>query len=108
MAQRISIDFIDDIDGEPASGTTKFMFEGVEYEIDLSEGNLTKMRTALEPYVAAARRVGGKKATTKRRDSSKAEKIREWAHAKGYTVSDRGRIAKDIVAEYEAEMANAA
>jgi Lsr2 len=42
---------------EPAE-TVAFSLDSRDYELDLSKKNAAKLRKALEPYVAAARRSG--------------------------------------------------
>lgn len=39
MAQRVQIVHTDDLDGSEAASSVVFGFEGVSYEIDLSEAN---------------------------------------------------------------------
>ncbi|AEK43909.1 hypothetical protein RAM_27160 [Amycolatopsis mediterranei S699] len=51
----------DDTDGSQADQTVPFGLDGVSYEIDLSTPNVNTLRTALAPYVSAARRTGGRR-----------------------------------------------
>jgi hypothetical protein len=51
---------VDDVDGGEAAETVKFALDGVQYEIDLSDGNAAELRSGLEPFVGAARRLGRK------------------------------------------------
>lgn len=114
MAKRTIHMLVDDIDGGEADETVRFAIDGVQYEIDLSTKNATKMRDALTRYVQAGSKVGrasaatasasmgrGRVPATVDRDQNRA--IREWAQSKGITVSDRGRIKRDIVDRYHAE-----
>jgi nucleoid-associated protein Lsr2 len=49
----------DDLDNDqPAEETMPFAFDGEAYVIDLSEANAKAFRDAMEPYRAAARRLG--------------------------------------------------
>src|SRR5512133_2153534 len=98
MAQKTIVSLIDDIDGEGADETVKFGLDGAPYEIDLSEKNATKLRESLAPFVAAARRTGGRQAQGRRGSRTPSRRsggtdrtadIREWARSNGYTVSDR-------------------
>jgi hypothetical protein len=106
VAQRTIIQLTDDLDGAAADRTVQFAYEGVAYELDLSTKNSDKFAKALEPYVAAARRVGGRKsagrgaATKANREEMQA--IRQWAKDSGYDVSDRGRISAEVQAAYHA------
>ncbi|MCK9876264.1 Lsr2 family protein [Frankia sp. AgPm24] len=110
MAQKTIVSLIDDLSGEEADETVRFGLDGAQYEIDLSEKNATKLRESLAPFVTAARRSGGRAAGTRRgvRTASRrtggtdrTADIREWARSNGYTVSDRGRIASNIVEAYD-------
>ncbi|MGF7238574.1 MAG: histone-like nucleoid-structuring protein Lsr2 [Frankia sp.] len=109
MAQKTIVALIDDLDGGAADETATFGLDGVTYEIDLSEKNATTLRAAFAPFVASARRTGGRttrRATTTARPtaqsggSDETSAIREWARANGHTVSDRGRIAATVVDAY--------
>ena len=57
MTQRVRIVLTDDLDGTDATETVRFNLEGIDYEIDLSSGNATDLRSKLRPYTGAARRV---------------------------------------------------
>lgn len=116
MAEKTITQYVDDIDGtpDPAYPNTAFALDGVEYEIDLSEGNRERLVTALREFVSNARRVGGRRKTvvpidSNRRqpatlDAEQSRHMREWAkgHAaeRGWTVSDRGRLSDKIVTAY--------
>lgn len=113
MAQKTIVTLVDDLDGGTADETTSFGLDGATYTIDLSEKNATVLREALAPFVASARRTGGRAtrrtstpakaaAGTARRSSSSDETaaIREWARNNGYQISDRGRIASTVVDAY--------
>jgi hypothetical protein len=104
MAQKVTVQVIDDLDGsiitDGSGGTIAFTVEGKSYEIDLSADNTEKLYSALEPFIEKARSVGG---TTRRRATTTAgasrdrlQEIREWAKANGHNVATRGRISRDI------------
>ncbi|RPF19788.1 histone-like nucleoid-structuring protein Lsr2 [Myceligenerans xiligouense] len=105
MVQRVQLVLEDDVDGGVADETVSFGLDGTNYEIDLSKEHATELREAFAPWVGAARKA--KSATTASRSSRRSRSanntaaIREWARAQGHTVSDRGRIAAEIVAAYE-------
>ena len=115
MAQQATVRFIDDLDGSEASGTFDFSLDGRNFQIDLSDENAAKLRQALTPFIAAARKAGGRSpgrgrarpqrpaSEEKRARSSREETaaIREWARANGHQVNDRGRIAKSVVEAYQ-------
>lgn len=104
MAQRVVIRLEDDLDGSEADETVRFGIDGVNYEIDLSTKNATKLRDELQAYVESGRRVGGRRTTgaAKRRAGSDVGEIRTWAREHGYEVSDRGRVSAEVRAAYEA------
>jgi hypothetical protein len=113
MAKRTIHMLVDDLDGGEADETITFAIDGAQYEIDLSKKNASKMRDALAPFAAAGTRVArvgssarvaaprGRGAGAVDRDQNRA--IRDWAQAKGISVSDRGRIKQEIVDRYHAE-----
>lgn len=103
MAQRVQIILEDDFDGGEADETVAFGLDGSEYEIDLSSGNAAKLRDALAPWVASARKTGGRR----RRGAGKAStagpgsaEIRAWAQENGMQVSARGRVPAEVREAY--------
>jgi Lsr2 len=109
MAQKVQVILVDDIDGGEAEESVSFAIDGVNYEIDLSEGNATALREALAPWVGHARRVGGRSGGGRRgsrggRAAAKADlgDVRSWARDNGFTVSDRGRVSSEVMSAYEA------
>src|SRR5579862_2725248 len=105
MAQRIQTLLIDDLDGGEAAGTVRFGLDGTEYEIDLSAAHSDELRTALQRYLAHARRTGSttRGAARSRRTSAAVDtaKVREWAKGQGIEVKDRGRVPADVVEQYK-------
>jgi hypothetical protein len=113
MAKQIVTLLTDDIDGSKADRTVEFSIDGVSYTIDLSDKNAGKLRKALDPYLAAASRIG--RSSTQRivgrnpapapsranRDQNQA--IRDWANKNGYEVSERGRIPSSIVEAFHSK-----
>ena len=61
MAQKVTVQLVDDIDGSVADTTVEFALDGVSYTIDLSHDNAAKLRDSLASFVASARRTGGRK-----------------------------------------------
>jgi hypothetical protein len=59
MAQKTVVSLIDDLDGQSeADETVEYAIDGVTYEID--KDNAEALREVLAPYIAAARRTGGR------------------------------------------------
>ncbi|MEV0734159.1 Lsr2 family protein [Polymorphospora sp. NPDC050346] len=111
MARQVITTLIDDLDGKPADRTVEFGIDGVNHTIDLSEANAGKLRTALDPYIEAGRRLGrGGPASFMNRPASRSatapnrrqenREIRDWAAQNGLEVSERGRIPQEVLDAY--------
>jgi hypothetical protein len=105
---------IDDLTGEAGARSRTLRFDGVEYEIDLTDASFSDLRAALKPYLRAARAVsgrpsgaaprssstGGAVAGVKRRPGSKpapdSAAIRAWARSVGMPVTERGRVPAPV------------
>lgn len=61
MAQRAQVDLVDDLTGEEAQKTVRFVIDGTDYEIDLTTENAAEFRSTLSEHVGK-----GRKATTGR------------------------------------------
>lgn len=104
MARKTYVELVDDIDGSTAEQTVSFSLDGVSYEIDLSEENAAKLREDIGEWTGKARRVGGRRSTTRAgraASSGDSARIREWARENGYEVPDRGRVAASLRSAYE-------
>ena len=106
MAQKTQIILVDDIDGSEATQTVTFALDGENYEIDLNDDHAAALRETVEEWTVKARRVSGRRirrrAGATPRTSSDTQKVREWARANGYEVSDRGRIPASVREAYDA------
>ena len=110
MAQKVQIVLEDDIDGGEATQTVTFALDGTQYEIDLNDANAERLRSAIAPFVGygrkvtggAARRGAGRRSAPAVTGGASAKEIRDWAHANGHAVPERGRIPADVRAAYEA------
>ncbi|MEJ2862536.1 histone-like nucleoid-structuring protein Lsr2 [Actinomycetospora flava] len=125
MAQRTTVTLLDDLDQSEADETVEFGLDGVSYEIDLTATHAAGLRDALSDFVEHARRTGGRGrgsstgAATASRSSSGSrggpggsassgtsvdreqnQAIREWARTQGMTISDRGRISREVTEAY--------
>ena len=105
MAQKVTVELEDDLDGGPAGETVRFGVDGSEYEIDLSKRNAAAFRRKLAPFLEHARKAGrgqrrrpGRAATSRDRSGG----VRAWAKGQGIAVSERGRIPASVVEQYEA------
>ncbi|MEJ2869093.1 Lsr2 family protein [Actinomycetospora sp. OC33-EN08] len=113
MATRTTVTLVDDIDGSTADETVGFGLDGASYEIDLTTAHAGDLRSTLEPYLAAARRTGGRRAapepapgrTPASSNSSSRERnqeIRAWADEHGASLSARGRLPAYVIQAFEA------
>lgn len=111
MAQKVTVELVDDLDGTAADTVTtvRFGLDGVGYEIDLNEHNAAALRGILGKYLAAGRRLGAPPKPDKPArigvrpvaDREQTRAIREWARQNGHNLSDRGRISAQILAAFE-------
>jgi hypothetical protein len=109
MAQKVTVELEDDIDGGPADETMRFGLEGTEYEIDLSAKNARTFRTQLAPFVEHARKAGrgpARRATRTAAGRRGSGVIRAWAKEQGIPVSARGRIPASVIEQYQAAKGN--
>ncbi len=106
MARTVAVVMTDDLDGSSAAETVMFGFEGVTYEIDLSERNRARLQRDLAPYVAAGRRVSRsrRRGGSDRQPGPRVDRaaVRAWAKDNGLKVSERGRISAEVISQYEA------
>lgn len=114
MAQKVIIQLVDDLDGsqlgQGEGETVQFALEGKQYEIDLSNENVQRLRDALKEFIDAARtpsrnQGSGRRSASSSRTSQRRDdlaEVREWARRNGHQVSDRGRVAQPILDAYDA------
>ncbi|MEJ2865336.1 histone-like nucleoid-structuring protein Lsr2 [Actinomycetospora flava] len=123
MAQRTTVTLLDDLDQSEADETVEFGLDGVSYEIDLTEKHAAALRDAFKDFVEHARRTGGRRRGSSTGSSSRArsgsrggsgdrvggatsvdreqnQAIRDWARTQGMTISDRGRIPREVTEAY--------
>ncbi len=114
MAQKTTVQLVDDIDGSEAAETVSFGLDGNSYEIDLSEEHASSLREVLSRFIVSARRAGGEGggrrsggrrgsgSSTSSGDRQRTAEIRAWAREQGMEVNERGRIPNTVVQAYEA------
>jgi hypothetical protein len=114
MASVTTVQLTDDIDGKKADETVAFALDGVQYEIDLRRANAAALRKLLSEYVEHARKIPrsnlsrpsarvGSVTEDRRERREYLANVRSWAGSAGLAISDRGRIAQEIIDRYEAE-----
>lgn len=102
MATKTVVSVVDDIDGTENAETVSFALGGTTYEIDLANSNREALKSALAPFIEAARSSqGGRVRRSAARSDDDAAAIRRWAAENGVQVSHRGRIARDVREQYE-------
>lgn len=106
MAQRVTVELLDDFDGSEAVGTFEFTHKGVEYAVDLNQERMDKYTEMFEYLTGVARVVKGKKraAYGSKKGTSvvgKTQEMREWLRANGHDVKDRGRVPSNLVKLWE-------
>jgi hypothetical protein len=103
MSSKVVVLLEDDVDGTRADETIEFGIDGTTYAIDLNDQNAKKLRGALDGYVSKARKVSGKRSTSRTAGSKVDSKaVRAWADANGIELSKRGRIPQDVVSQFRA------
>jgi hypothetical protein len=95
----------DDLDGSAAAETVSFALDGALYEIDLSDQNARALRDVLSRWIAPARRLRGPGRTgvsgmAKPFDQVDNRAVRAWASANKIEISNRGRIAAEVIEQY--------
>lgn len=107
MAKQTTVTLVDDLDGSTADEQVEFAVDGKAYEIDLSAANGARLREALAPFISAARRATGRRASSRpaapsrpSTDREQNQAIREWAQAQGMKISERGRIPSNVLEAY--------
>jgi hypothetical protein len=107
--KKTTIQLVDDLTGEVIESgggrSVTFSLEGKSYEIDLNNAGISRLQSALAPFISAARvtassgrRSGG--GSGARSNSAELQAIRQWARSHGHAVSDRGRISASIREAY--------
>ena len=110
MAQKISYNLVDDIDGGKAVETVTFGIDDQTFEIDLGKRNADRLRATLSPYVDAGRRMvktagrGRPRLVVQRRVDVAADPraVRAWARSNKVAVPERGRIPASVIEQYRA------
>jgi hypothetical protein len=108
MATKTLVQLTDDLDPSlEATDTVRFALDNTEYEIDLSEEHINNLRSAFDKYIQHARKVGGRRrsAASARQSSGRRTdlaQVRQWAASNGVELSTRGRIARAVLAAYDA------
>lgn len=105
MAKTTITQITDDLDGSADASEVSFAYDGVQYTIDLSKKNKAAFEKLLKPYLGAATRVT-RRSQSRPSSSASGRKdlsaIRAWASEQGIAVSERGRVSKSVIDQYDA------
>jgi hypothetical protein len=108
LAQKVSVTYACDYDQkEIPQGQhrlRRFSIDGCEYEIDLCLRHSERFDEAVDSFASHARKSSGRPVRTKRRTAAHRKhsaRVRAWAKANGFAVSERGRIPAEVVTKYE-------
>jgi Lsr2 len=113
MTRIVTVVMTDDIDGSPDAQTLRFGYQGQQFEIDLAGKNHAAFLATVQPFIAAARVVPGRRrpraaARTRRSGGSLSvdrvdrAAVRAWAESQGIRIARRGRIRGDVLERYAA------
>lgn len=95
----------DDLDGGKADRTVTFTFDGTNYELELSAKNATGFEKAMRLFTTHARTVTPARRVRPRVRGGQPVRdmaaVRRWARENGFELSDRGRVAKEVLAAYD-------
>jgi hypothetical protein len=109
MATRTETTVVDDIDGSIDDVVTcAFALGDSHFEIDLNAAHREELESVLAKFIESARQVSGGKRSRQAKPVRKAvdrdltHDIRQWAKEAGLTVSERGRISRQVREAYDA------
>jgi hypothetical protein len=103
MSSKVVVLLEDDVDGTRADETIEFGIDGTTYAIDLNDQNAKKLRSALAGYISKARKVSGRRSTSRKASSGLDLKaVRAWAASNGIELSSRGRVPSSVLEQYRA------
>jgi Lsr2 len=104
--QRVDVRLEDDLTGGPADETVEFGIDGRAYEIDLSARHADEFRRQVARFLehaslvrAAHRRPSARTLASRER----SRQIRAWADEHGLDISERGRLPREVIQQYENE-----
>lgn len=109
MAKKTVEKFYSDLSGDEIdtpSPTVAFTFDGVGYQVDLTEAERQAFADAVAPYIAVGRRATGRATRTSRTSSGggsgvDAKAVRAWAQEQGLDVPARGRVPASLIEAYQ-------
>lgn len=111
MAQRVVVQLDCDMDNKSGADveTVAFGYQGTNYELELCAKHRKNLDAALNELVGSARRVSATRRSSAKPRQPRANQreenaeIRAWATANSLKVSERGRIAADVIEQFHAQ-----
>ena len=127
--QKESVEYTDDLDGEPIEEglvqTFRFAVDDIDYEIDLRPVHAERFRADTARWIAAATRDEAPAVQERRhtdhlpspavspnpaastprvtsRDRYQLAAVRHWAKGQGIAVSSRGRVPRHVLERFDA------
>jgi rRNA processing protein Krr1/Pno1 len=97
MATRLVIERFDDLDGSKDATIVQFSLDSVKYKIDLSEEHKDELYQLLARYIAAARKVTGKKKSVKAQPSTRTQDTSLFASTKDVRAWARGLTPDELI-----------
>lgn len=93
--------YTDDFDNTPIDAddvrTLEFTFQGVSYQMHVSEDNFAKFAAAIQPFIEKASVTNYSGEVRRERN----QRIREYLRSQNIEVSKTGRIPKHLIEKYE-------
>lgn len=110
MAQRVVVQLDCDMDNKSGADvqTVTFGFQGANYELELCAKHRKNFEATLNELIGSARKVSATRRSPSKAGQPRASRreenaeIRAWATANGLKVSERGRIAADVIEQFNA------
>jgi len=104
--QRVDVRLEDDLTGGPADETVEFGIDGRSYEIDLNARHAADFRQQVARFLEHAslvRPVHRRAPVRTVANRALSRKIRAWAEEQGFDVSERGRLPREVIQQYQSE-----
>lgn len=102
--QRVNVRLEDDLTGGPADETVGFGIDGRAYEIDLNARHAAEFRRQVARFLehASLVRPAHRRPSVRTLASrERSRQIRAWAEEQGLDVSERGRLPREVIQQYE-------
>jgi hypothetical protein len=108
--QRVDVRLEDDLTGGPADETVEFSIDGRAYEIDLNARHAADFRRQLARFLehaSLAHPAHRRRLVRTVASRERSRQIRVWAEERGFDISERGRLPREVIQQYESEHSTA-